>query len=255
MTGRFTLSLPEYDFLWEHLQLGRRPPILDINSHGRTFDERAEMRAEAWKSLAGKGFGTSGNVHPDLEACLAVLARPEWEVDGRLHLSAGGPRTSVLVGANGTRAAVGVLSVDQFTVWRTAATGLAHAAVAQLPAHPPGVGVSITLPADVLDACAARAGSDPDEMRRALVAAGISKDEARRIVAVTGHVVRFGHLGVACRRGGRSRADHVVSVYDNPSGRYLFTRRASGGALWVTLAAGGTPAIVRQVGELLCARR
>jgi hypothetical protein len=253
VTGRFALSWLEYDFLWEHLQLGRRPPILDVNSHGRTFDERADLRVTAWKSLAGKGFGEPGAVDADLERCLRTLARPEWEVDGRLHLSAEGPRTSVLIGAAGTRATVGVLDADQFTVWPTAATGLARTMAAQLPAHPPGTGASITLPAAALDACAARAGSNPDVLRRVLVSAGLGKDEARKVVEVTSQVVRFGHLGAAHtpRHGDRVRAGHVVSFYDNPAGRYLFTRRASGGALWVTLTPGNTASITRQVEELL----
>jgi hypothetical protein len=250
---RFTLSWPEYDFLWEHLELGQRPPVLDINSHGRTFDERDELRTAAWKSLADKGFGAPGDIDPDLRSCLRVLARPEWEVDGRLHLSSNGPRTSVLVAANGTKAAVGILDPDRFTVWPTSPTGLVRAALTPLPAHPSGNGASITLPADTLDRCAARAGSDADALRRALVSAGLGKDESRKIVAVLGHVVRFGHIGAARtrRHGARVRAGHVVSFYDNPSGRYLFTRRPSGGALWVTLAPGTTDAISRQVDELL----
>ena len=247
--GRFTLSRVEYDFLWEHLELGRRPPVIDVNSHGRTFDERDELRTAAWKSLDGKGFGAPGNVDPDLAACLRLLARPEWEVDGRLHLSTDGPRTSVLIGSTRTRAAVGVLDAEHLTVWRTEASGLARAMVARLPAHPPGTGVSITLPAETLDRCAARAGSDPDALRRALVSAGLGKDEARKIVEVTGQVVRFGHIGAAHnpRHGDRVRAGHVVSFYDNPLGRYLFTRRA----LWVTLTPGSQETVTRQVEELL----
>jgi hypothetical protein len=249
VSGRFALTWPEYDFLWEHLELGQRPPILDIDSHGRTFDERDELREAAWRSLAGKGFGGPGDLHSDLETCLRLLARPEWEVDGRLHLSADEPRTSVLLGAHRDRAAAGVLDRTHLTVWRTSAAGLARALVAQLPPHPPGTGVSITLPAETLDQCAARAGSDPAALQRALVSAGLSKDEARKLVDVLGHVVRFGHLGAAHtpRHGARQRAGHVVSFYDNPLGRYLFTRRAQ----WVTLAPGSPAAIMRQVDELL----
>lgn len=249
MSGRFALTWPEYDFLWEHLDLGQRPTILNIDSHGHTFAERDELRAAAWRSLTAKGFGDPGDLDPDLEACLRLLARPEWEVDGRLHLSADEPRTSMLLGANRAKAAVGLLDGTHLTVWRTSATGLARAAVAELPPHPPGTGVSITLPAETLDACATRAGSDPAGLQRALVSSGLGKDEARKIVEVLGHVVRFGHLGAAHtpRHGARERADHVVSFYDNPLGRYLFTRRAE----WVTLAPGSPPAIIRQVEELL----
>jgi hypothetical protein len=144
---------------------------------------------------------------------------------------------------------VGVLDADHVTVWPTSATGLARAAVAQLPSHPPGGGVSITLPAETLDACATRAGGDPDALCRALVSVGLGTDEARKIVEVTGQVVRFGHLGAARtpRHGDRVRADHVVSFYDNPLGRYLFSRRTQ----WVTLAPGSPPAVTRQVEELL----
>jgi hypothetical protein len=159
----------------------------------------------------------------------------------------------VLVGAKGARAAVGVLDAEHFTVWRGSATGLARTAVAQLPGHPAGTGESITLPAATLDSCSARAGSDPDALCRALVSAGVGKDSARKIVEVTSQVTRFGHLGAAHtpRHGDRARAEHVVSFYDNPLGRYLFTRRASSGSLWVTLAPGGPPAVTRQVEELL----
>ncbi len=252
-SGRFTLSWQEYDFLWEHLELGPHKPVLNIDSHGYTVDERAELRAEAWKSLAHRGLGAPGNIHPALERCLTVLARPEWELDARLHLSADGPRTSALIGATSSRAAVGVLDATALTVWPTAPTGLARAAVDLLPPHPPGNGVSITLPAETLDRCAARAGTDADALCRALVSEGLGKDEARKITDVAGQVIRFGHLGAARtpRHGQRQRAGHVVSFYDNPLSRYLFSRKPSNGQQWVTLTPATTAAITAQLDELL----
>jgi hypothetical protein len=250
---RFALSRQEYDFLWEHLGLDRRPPILDINSHGHTLDERAELRAEAWASLADKGFGKPGGFHSDLENSLRALARPEWELDARLHLSADGPRTSVLIGRSGSTAAAGMLDTEHLTVWPVSPTGLVRALIGMLPPHPPGTGVSITLPADTLDACAARAGADADAFRRALASEGLASDEARKIADVAGRVIRFGHIGAAHtpRHGKRVRADHVVSFYDDPSNRYLFSRRPTGGRPWVTLAPGTPNAITQQVTELL----
>ncbi|MGH3858078.1 ESX secretion-associated protein EspG, partial [Actinokineospora sp.] len=175
-----------------HFNLGPRRPILEIQSHGHTFDERAQLRGEAWKSLAAKGLGVPGDFHRDIETSLGVLARPEWEIDARLHLSAEGPRTSALVAASGATAAVGILEPGRLTLARVSPTGLSRAAVGLLPGHRPGTGSSITLPASTLDTCAARAGSDRDALRNALLAAGLGREEARKIVDVVGNVVRFG---------------------------------------------------------------
>jgi len=138
-------------------------------------------------------------------------------------------------------------------VWPTTPTGLVRAAVGLLPPHPAGTGVSITIPGDVLDRAAGRAGSSAEALQRALVAEGVGREEARKIADVTGEVIRFGHFGAAHtpRHGARRRADHVVSVYDNPLGRYLFSRRPNNGQPWVTLTPGTTTAIVAQLDELV----
>ncbi|MGH3863382.1 ESX secretion-associated protein EspG [Actinokineospora sp.] len=253
MNRSITLSWAEYDFLWEHYQLGARRPILEVQSNGYTFDERAQLRAEAWKSLAAKGLGKPGAFHRDIETTLSTLARPEWEIDARLHLSAQGPRTSALVAAAGTAAAAGVLEPGTLTLSEISATGMSRAAVGLLPSHSAGTGASITLPARTLDACAARAGTSRDALRAALVSEGLGKEEARKIVEVVGTVIRFGHFGVARTPQGESRvrAGHVVSVYDSPQGRYLFSRRPSGGQEWVTLAPGTDATITRQLDELV----
>lgn len=255
MTAGIELSWQEYDFLWEHFQLGPRPTVLDIDSHGYTPRHRAELRDQAWASLELKDLGWPGEFDPRLERRLRLLARPEWEVDGRLHLSTEGSRTSALIGARGDEAALGVLEPERLTLRSVSATGLARAAVSVLPPHPAGTGPSITLPAETLDVCAARAGSNRDAFLRALVSEGLGKAEARKIVEVTGHTVRFGHFGAARTRthGRRVRAGHVVSMYDNPEGRYLFTRRPDGRRLWVTLVPATDTAIARQLDELLTA--
>lgn len=255
MGRRIQLSWLEYDFLWEHFQLGQRKPILNIDSHGHTFAQRAELRAEAWASLAARGLSTPGDFDRELHRRLALLAHPEWEVDARLHLSATGPRTSALIAANGSRAVLGLLEPNRLTLTRVSPVGLAQVAAALLPPHPPGTGTSITLPVDTLDACAARAGSSRDAMRRGLISAGLGKAEARKIVDVAGHTIRCGHFGAARTppHEKRVRGDHVVSVYDNAEGRYLFTRRSSGDRQWMTLVPATDAAVVRQINELLTA--
>ncbi len=237
-----TLSLLEYDVLWEHLGLGAFPPILDIDSHGVTLAEREALRATAWASLAAKGLGSPAAPDERLTGLLNRLARPQWELDARLHLTSG-PRTSALLAWQHRWATVAVLDGRGLTLNAVPADQVAHRAAALLPPHPPGTGRSITLPATTLDKAARTA-----DLRRALVAQGLGKDEARKITEAWRDIVHFGQFGAANTSAGgvRARASHVVSVYDGAQ-RYLFTRKRG----WVTLSPGTDAAIVRQLDEML----
>jgi hypothetical protein len=246
MAGRITLSLLEFDVLWEHLRLGPIPPVIAVPSPGRTHDERAELRAKAWASLAAKGLGGPDSLDDGLEHGLHRLARPEWELDARLQDTA---RSAALIARAGRGMTGAFLGGDELTLWNAKADQFVTDTVGLLPLHPAGTGNSITLPATTLDRAARRAGSDGDRFWRTLTTDGLGKSEARKITAVLGDVVRFGHFGAARTPpgGSRRRASHVVSVYDNSAGRYLFTRKAN----WVTLVPGTDAAIARQLDELL----
>ena len=246
MGGRITLSLLEYDVLWEHMRLGPFPPVIAVPSPGRTHDERAELRTKAWASLAAKGLGRPGAIDDRLEHWLSRLARPEWELDARMRENA---RTTALVARAGRGATVAVLTDDELVLWAAKPDQIVAETVGLLPAHPAGTGNSITLPAATLDRAARRAGSDGDRFWRTLAADGLGKSEARKIGDVIGDVVRLGHFGAARTppNGTRLRASHVVSVYDNTAGRDLFTRKKG----WVTLLPGTDAAIARQLDELL----
>lgn len=253
MGDTIELSALEFDVLWEHLRLGRFPTVLNLNSHGATRAERAELAAKAWDSLAGRGLGRAAEPHPGLANRLRVLAQPEWEVDARIHRPTAEPRISALIATRRAQAVVAVLHTDRLTLRTARADQLAEAALALLPAHRPGTGASITLPAEVLDDAATRAGNNPDTLARALAARGLGRTEARKIADVAAGVTRFAHLGAARTRppDARRRASHVVSVYDTTTGRYLFTRKPSAGRMWATLVPGPDPVILRQLTELL----
>jgi hypothetical protein len=247
------LSALEFDVLWEHFRLGPFPPVLEINSHGATHGERAELTAKAWQSLADRGLARPGQPDPRLAPRLRALARPEWEVDARIHRLPPQPRTSALIATNGRGAVIAVLDAGRLTLRTVPADRLAHHALALLPPQRPGTGASITLPADPLDAAAARAVSNPDPLARALEAQGLGRAEARKIAEVSSGVTGFTQLGAARTRPHepRRRASHVVSVYDTTTGRYLFTRKPGAGRMWVTLVPGPDPIVLRQLTELL----
>jgi len=251
--ARIELSVLEFDVLWEHLRFGAPPAVLDIASHGATLDERAELADQVWESLAQRELGWPGQVNDRLQVRLRLLAQPEWELDARLQLSASGPPTRALIAANRIDAIVAIRHATRVRLHTAPAERIVREALALLPPHPPGTGTSITLPANVLDAAAARAGNSPDALARALAAHGLGHAEARKIADVAGNVIRFGHFGAARTRRGeqRRRAGHVVSVYDTHQHRYLFTRKPSAGTPWVTLLPGTEAAITRQLNELL----
>lgn len=253
MGARIELSLLEFDVLWEHLQLGPMPPIFEIDSHGATLDERAELAEKVWESLAERELGWPGQVDDRLRYRLRTLAYPEWELDARLQLSTSGPLTKALIAANRSDATVAARHARRLRLYTVPAERINREALTLLGVHPPGTGPSITFPAQVLDAAAARAGSNPDALARGLLARGLSNAEAQKIADVAGNVIRLGHFGAARTPRGeqRRRAGHVVSVYDTHQHRYLFTRKPSGGTPWVTLVPGTDAAIMRQLDELL----
>ena len=248
MRQTVTLSVLEFDILWEYLQLGPFPPILNINSHGKDLDERAELAASVWESLADKDLGWPDRLDRRIVFRLRLLARPEWELDARMHP---GPRA--LIAANTSTATVAVLDADRVTL-RTAPTDLiAMEALALLPQHPAATGPSITLPASTLDTATAQAGNSPGSFAQALISAGLGPAESRILATLASTAIRHAHFGAARTRRfeKRRRANYVVSVYDTSAGRYLITRKPSGGGDWVTLLPGTAPAIARQLDELL----
>jgi len=244
MSGRISLSWLEYDVLWEHLRLGVFRPVLSVPSPGRTEGERAELRAKAWASLAAKAIDKDRLVR-----LLTRLAHPEWELDARMQLTRTGPRTTVLIARAGRHATVAVLNDDELRLWSAKADEVVTEATYLMPTHPAGTGGSITLPTTALDQAASKAGADPERFTRVLSSQGLVKSEARRLAGVLGNVIRLAHFGAAHTAPGeaRRRASHVVSVYDDPEGRYLFTRKKD----WVTLVPGTEAALVRQLNELL----
>jgi len=249
MGGRVTLSQLEFDVLWEHLDIGRRPPILAVGSPGRTQRERAELRAQVWTSLAAKDLGQPPEIDRRLERMLHRLANPIWELDARIQLTDTGARTWALIAKMHKAATIAVLDDEGITLRELKNDPLAESATRLLPAHAAGAGNSITLPAAALDKAAAKAGSDPDRLARALAAAGLGKAETRKLTDVLASITRQAHFGAAHTPPDhdRRRASYVVSVYDTTSARYLFTRRKE----WVTLLPGTQPAISRHLDELL----
>jgi hypothetical protein len=189
---------------------------------------------------------------------MRMLAKPEREVDARLRLDPGGPRVRALAAAVGRYAALAVLTADEFTLRDIDESALARSVVSLLPDHATPRARSVSLPAEVLDRAAAKAGESASRMENVLVDARIPRPDAHLVASVLGNVVRMGQFGAACRErqhgglGPRRRGWYAVSFYDTPEGRWQFTRRPSGdGREWSTLASADHSRLTHAVDELL----
>lgn len=237
-----TLSRLEFDVLWRHLGLKSMPVALHVASPGTTIAERDRLVQAAWDSLHAKGLGRAVDLDPRLHRMLTVLERPDTEVDGRFWLDR---EIRVLAAMRAGDAVLATLTDQALTLREAAPTGLPREALTTLPAAPAGPGASVTMPAARFDA-AARAATTPEGFEAALAGQGLRGDDARRLRGMIGDVTAQGQFGGAARDrwGARHRADHVVSFFDTPDGRYVQIRRASaGGEPWVTIA----PADVRRI--------
>lgn len=140
-----SLSAVEFDACWELLELGERPPSLNLPSPGRTHTERRRVLTGVLEGLRRRGLA-SDRPHPVISALLTTLSRPRFEID----LSLGGGRSALGVIA-GNRGVVVARQGEQ--VWMA---GLRAAAVVPRlvgfagPMRPAAMR-PVNIPADALD--------------------------------------------------------------------------------------------------------
>ncbi|SFP54200.1 EspG family protein [Amycolatopsis arida] len=251
MAAEFLTPL-ELDFLWESLDLGEPPYPFSVRSHGRTMDERAQLRRQVLAELGRRGLADAGGrAEPRLEDRLGLLARPDLSLDS-VHITA--PDAEPLLAVAAAVGGQGLLAVQDgrgLHLRDVPADGLASAIVGLLPAAPRGTEKSITVPLEQL-----MSGSGADFLQRRGTADGrASADEDRKALARL-HAqprLRGGQIGANARgrTGGRSRSP-VLSWFDTDAGRY-FTQATRGrdGRDWITIAPADAPTLRHRLGEML----
>jgi hypothetical protein len=252
-TATIELSRLELDVLWEHLRLGAYPTVFRMMGHGRTSAERSRLVEQAWRSLQARGLGPRGSPDRLLAELLAVLARPQREIDARMNH--GDRAVRALAGTRGELAAIGVLTGGTFRFSEITPGGLSRAVVALLPEHPAGSGASVTLPSEVLSSACAAAGRDPTRLLPALVERGLRGEDARQLAEALTGIGGAGQFGVAWqdRWGRRVRADHVVGFVDSAAGRFLLETATPppGARRWTTIAPTDPIRLAGQIDRLL----
>ncbi|WP_308202870.1 ESX secretion-associated protein EspG [Crossiella sp. SN42] len=243
------LTPMEFFVSWEDLAPGARPLVLDVVPDPATEEEAEQIRRTAWIGLADKGLGWPGQLNSWYTDLLHQFARPRTAIDLRFNLDRERSLRAMVTGS-GEFVACGSVMDNQVRISEIGPTTMPEAAAELLPEHPPGHGDQITVPNDLLQYAAARAGKSYDAFAHELELGGMPPGPARALAqTVSAERLRGGQFGATGwdHWGERNRAEHVVSVVDNVEGRYSV--RAIG--QYTTVAPADPASLVENLSELL----
>jgi hypothetical protein len=166
---RLRLDRDAFLAAWRHLRLGDRPPLLEVPDHGATLSARDAADRAALAALRTRGLARTGppGTPPvpvgDLADALAVLARPEVDVDLRCWEGPSAAPRHCHAAVSGQLAVVAEPDADRRGLVLDLASRpagattpgalvglLAAGALARLPDEPPLPGVPMTVPAAAL---------------------------------------------------------------------------------------------------------
>ncbi len=245
VTVDYQLSAREFDFLWEHLELGRMPYPIDVPSNGATLEERAQLRAE---TMAGLRFDTR---FTDL---LRVLAAPTVSVD---TVGFGDGPIRGLAATDGTFGTLVAIDGDTLSFAAIRPTSLATSIVEVLPPGEPGTGHAISLPQQAMQRAVDGEDDDPfgdSDEHSILISNGVSDQDATMLVELADRRIRGGQFGVtttsratSVRAGARTRSKTMITWFDTSAGRYLMVHDGT----WISIAPADAGRIVHRIDELL----
>ena len=219
------LSPVALDLLWESVGAGELPYPLEARSHGRTMDERADLRREVLPHLDDEAH--------DL---VALLAHGTESVDSVFE------GTATLAVGDGRQALLATQTEQGLHLERIDAVSLASSIVARLPPCTRGTEKSITIPASELDALAQGRPAGRTQMDREVLRSLSAQPK-----------LRAGQLAATARTplGGKRRSP-VLSWFDTASGRYLtYSNQSQDGTPWITIAPADARTLRHHLTELL----
>ncbi|MBM7771281.1 hypothetical protein JOD54_001485 [Actinokineospora baliensis] len=246
-----SLTLVEFDLLWEALGRSDRPYPLDVPSFGETTDDRDQLRKEVINGLTARGLHDGTDLDRDLEDSLTVLAQHDYSVDGLLSV---GRHVRVLGAGRGSRTVLAVQMGERIRIGQLRGGAIVAEIVALLPDADPGPGTAVTLAKSVFhNAIDAYVDSGFAGLETALNQGGVTGRDMRTIATLVENS-RHGGGQIAAnsvdRMGRRTRTD-VVNWFDTTAGRYLALPTKRDGVDWLTLAPADTPRLSQRLRDLV----
>lgn len=253
---RLTLSEDELLAVADRLGVRDLPTVLTVRNRHTSVNARNMAREQAARNLLSRRLIVAGDVHPELDAALQALHRPERELAMRLVTPDGTVRVSVA-----RRGSLCVLArrcgaqVTLHTVGRdTGIHEVSSALLAELPASRPAETEPVGAP--LLELAEALSGThEYRELADRIRAAGAQPRSALLLGAALATREAFAEIvyHARCNEDGRiRRGPGAVGVFYTEKGRIVGApSKSPAGQLWVTLKPGSDHVFVQAVGQLI----
>jgi hypothetical protein len=211
----FVLSTHEFELLWHDLELGAIPYPLAVPR--MTPRQRQLLADETLRELDERGLLRHGQLVPELERMLCLLAVHEFAVDTVAHI---GYPLRALAATNRVSAVLAMLAGGEVWLSDIRPDALAHASIGLLLPCEAGPGQGISVPYPALLEAADATGSPVS--KAVLLAAGMSDVDTAALLELADSRHAGGQFGVTVQDGGVARrVDALVAWCDTSRGRYL----------------------------------
>jgi hypothetical protein len=216
-----TLTTEQYDICWADLGLGEHVYPLQVRSHGRTHEERAELRRRVYQQLTARGLARGEWLGPELRDVLTLLARaPVWLDMHWLSAPGQAELDRVVAARSGEQGLLARLDAVGLRLMPCRGTSLLITLVGQLPTTAAARGQSISLPREVLVSAGPAVGGSVYDRP-----AGTSSRFRLQFLALETVLakprVRGGQIVANARDGtGRRRRSRPVEWFDTEAGRW-----------------------------------
>ncbi|MGH3754781.1 MAG: ESX secretion-associated protein EspG [Pseudonocardiaceae bacterium] len=247
------LSATEIEVCWKQLQLNELPVVIDVPTLGRTDTERRQLVARTLDGLRERGLFSDRGVDPHLTDLLVTLAQHHWAVEAWLLLDR---PVRALAACRGGVGALAILDGDR--VWLTPCSPhYLFDELVRLAGLTAGLGRSVTVRAENLDAATLVAGQDMHRLAEELTHRGERYDDAQALARMCARHGQLGQFGALARDhlGRQHPGRRVIGLHATPDGWYSQLRRTGYGGTFVTVTPASPDVVTTQLRELVTETR
>jgi hypothetical protein len=245
-SGWLQLSSTEFVVLWQALDLGDLPAVLELDRLGRTTKSAQEHADHVSAALSSRELGTVARPSRDVALTLRTIAEYTTCADLVVHGDGVPLRGLAATGRSGAAALAKV--GDEIRMGSVPSHRMIESLLDSLSPLPGGPGRPVNVGiAEYRAACEEGERDGVTGFVRALQAGGLRDVDASTLAKAVTRRHAGGQLGASARTPREQRAGTVLNWLDTDDGRYAVQLRAG----WLTITPVDATRLVRMAGELV----